>query len=311
MEGSIRGAPLQRTDGRSKREAILWLNSLNLEQIENGVLVGMDVIVCCERSEIICAIRMSRVRAVYKRFRTRVMSEEDRNQRVWRKILSSFKLFLEDSLRRRIQEVSNLTSSFVGKKELYELWVETGNVNVEMFADIYGETGVCKNVCSPYVEDVKLGSLPKWNEDVDISIPAAGATPHPNCEHILDVVHTFEKNVCRRIPYCRMALLPLNGRQSLNNIVQAGMFGVLVMELKDFYGHPEVGRSSGEEMKRVDVGMFIWCNHQHIAENPPPKNVEELFCNWMHKFDPHLSQSLVHLDAFERAFPSSCRRVSR
>lgn len=76
-----------------------------------------------------------------------------------------------------------------------------------------------KSVCRPYVEDMELGSLPKWNDGVDMSINAACLTTHQSTMSIPEIVNEFEENICKPIPYCRMAVLPLSGERSINAMV--------------------------------------------------------------------------------------------
>lgn len=52
------------------------------------------------------------------------------------------------------------------------------------------------NVCSPYTEDKELGSLPKWNDDVEKNTKEAGVTTHPKSVFIPKIVKAFKRKVC-------------------------------------------------------------------------------------------------------------------
>lgn len=71
------------------------------------------------------------------------------------KAIQHVSMRLEDSSRRKILEVSNRSRCLVETFELYKLCIDTSGLHVILFGVIYGETVMCKNICSHHVEDTE------------------------------------------------------------------------------------------------------------------------------------------------------------
>lgn len=75
-ESSRWRAGLNKADEHWKPQHIIWLNALNLDKIENGILVDNDIFLCGKSENIICAVIMNIIMPVFIKWKDCVKNEE-------------------------------------------------------------------------------------------------------------------------------------------------------------------------------------------------------------------------------------------
>lgn len=296
-----------------RRDTMIPLRSLKNEELRSiGDREGFVTVHV--HGGVWCALTTDTVKNICSRFFSDSGGHLRGGETCWNASLEAFQLYTEQLVRVQLNSTRASCLMFNGKNDLYKLWKRTSCISAELFADPLLESGVCQEYCTEWEVNGSTGCVPMWTRERDNQFVSAGATP-PSVGSILsELFQTFEENVVKDRPFCRTAVLPIQGPNGLNNEVENGMFGNLLMEVPFSQGNLSslaenfiVPYGGEDERKATMFGLFVWVNRPFLRSNPPPRNIEQLYMWWLRKYFSSDRLVVVHMDAFLRAFPRTSR----
>lgn len=190
----------------------------------------------------------------------------------------------------------------------------TSFVEVELFINSLLEYSVYKKFCTNLAGEETYGGLPIWTKKYDAVFTSSGATPPLLKEVIMDMVDFYERNMFLNDAYCRKVLIPLHGPNVVNEVVQRGSYGALLIELP--FHRCEVSKTSitiivptiNKDTRNLwRYGIFVWANRKYLQRKPPQRNVEQIYLSWSNKYFNSTELVVIHVYGFERAFPFKLR----
>lgn len=283
------------------------------------------LVVICDFDRIICCIYIGTLSMLWERYKmhhgrldrcrqttlcaTPICDQNEVRNTQWRS--NVFMDVVRFSLVNEMENSQFISFNFEGKKELMELWKRTSGIEVDLFGDLFHTDGVVEHFYSMNKHDVYFGGRGAWDSAVEDDIEAACATPPQGSESSLQqILYTFERNVCRMKPYCRTAVFPLDKKYGIDDIVNRGMFGCLLVEMDAPERFERLSDVSGHVMPKMSnnrLGLFIWNNHSHLVKHKAPNNIEQLYLRWVKRHVTTFNRVKVYWEGFERAFPKELR----